>query len=47
MDRSALKLAVQILESDEPELRRFPMIRWFFGAYEPLDDALAVCVALG
>jgi hypothetical protein len=34
--------ARQILDSREPDLRRFPMIRFRFGAFEPLDDALSL-----
>src|SRR5436309_1915411 len=30
MDGAALETAKSILESEEPELRRFPMVRWFF-----------------
>lgn len=41
-DPSLLVLAEQILDSEEPELRRYPMLRYLFGAYEQLDDALAV-----
>ncbi|WP_208722318.1 hypothetical protein [Amycolatopsis thermoflava] len=37
-----LDLAAQILDSEEPEVRRYPMLRHHFGAYEPLDDGLAV-----
>jgi len=37
-----LALAQEILDSDEPELRSYPMLRHWFGAYEPLDQALAV-----
>jgi len=37
-----LERAAIIVNSDEPEVRRYPMIRFLFGAYEPLDDALAV-----
>lgn len=40
-----LGLAEQILDSDEPEVRRYPMLRYLFGAYEPLDDALALLAA--
>jgi hypothetical protein len=42
-----LTLAQQILESDEPELRSYPMLRHLFGAYEPLDEALAVLAVPG
>ena len=41
-DFAFLELAGDILASDEPEVRRYPMMRFLFGAYEPLDDALAV-----
>lgn len=37
-----LELARQILESDEPEVRSYQMLRHLFGAYEPLDEALSV-----
>ncbi|MFD8079015.1 hypothetical protein ACFV3E_40955 [Streptomyces sp. NPDC059718] len=37
-----LSWASAILDSEEPEVRRYPMLRHHFGAYEPLDDALAV-----
>ncbi|MEB3369962.1 hypothetical protein [Saccharopolyspora mangrovi] len=42
-----LELAGRILDSDEPEVRRYPMLRHHFGAYEPLDDALAVLRSAG
>ena len=35
-------LARQILDSDEPEVRSYQMLRHLFGAYEPLDEALSV-----
>jgi hypothetical protein len=41
-DLALLGLAADILDSEEPELRRYPMLRYLFGAYEDLDDALAV-----
>jgi hypothetical protein len=41
-DFAFLELAGDILASDEPQVRRYPMMRFLFGAYEPLDDALAV-----
>jgi len=37
-----LDVARQILESDEPEVRSYQMLRHLFGAYEPLDEALSV-----
>lgn len=41
-DPTLLQLAGEILDSEEPELRRYPMLRYLFGAYEDLEDALAV-----
>lgn len=41
-DQALLGLAGDILDSEEPELRRYPMLRYLFGAYEDLEDALAV-----
>ena len=41
-DPALLTMAGEILDSEEPELRRYPMLRYLFGAYEDLDDALAV-----
>jgi hypothetical protein len=38
----AIPLVRSILEDQEPDLRRLPMARHLFGAYEPLDDALAL-----
>lgn len=42
-----LDLAGSILDSEEPEIRAYPMLRHHFGAYEPLDDALAVLRSAG
>ena len=42
-----LELADQILSSEEPEVRRYPMLRYLFGAYESLDNALAVLRSAG
>jgi hypothetical protein len=44
-DPQDLDLAERILASDEPEVRSYPMLRFFFGAYEPLDDSLAMLAA--
>lgn len=46
-NREDLDLARQILESDEPEVRSYQMLRHLFGAYEPLDEALSVLRAPG
>lgn len=32
----------RIFSDNEPDIRRFPMLRYRFGAFEPLDDALAI-----
>ncbi|MFJ6865307.1 hypothetical protein ACIQRS_14160 [Streptomyces termitum] len=39
-DSGLLDLAEEILGSEEPDLRRFPMLRNRFGAFEELDEAL-------
>lgn len=42
-----LEHAAAILDSEEPEVRRYPMLRHHFGAYGWLDDALAVLRSAG
>ena len=44
---TALASAARIFEDREPELRRLPMMKWRFGAYEPLDDILAPLILHG
>ncbi|MDE1161246.1 MAG: hypothetical protein PW792_04775 [Acidobacteriaceae bacterium] len=39
---SYLEMAEAIFQNEEPDLRRIPMIRYFFGAYERLDDTLSL-----
>ena len=41
-DPDSIGLAQQILDSREPDLRRLPMVRFLFGAFEPLDNALSI-----
>jgi len=41
------ELAEKIFENDEPDLRNVPMIRFLFGAYEKLDNTLAILVSKG
>lgn len=41
-DKGYYEAAQAILADEEPDLRRVPMIRYFFGAYERLDDALSL-----
>ncbi|WP_329612519.1 hypothetical protein OG244_03765 [Streptomyces brevispora] len=43
----ALDQAGALLEGDEPEISRYPMVRWRFGAWEALDDALSLLFAHG
>ncbi|GAB3849064.1 hypothetical protein GCM10029963_32890 [Micromonospora andamanensis] len=42
-----LDIAAEILNSDEPELRQIPMLRYKFGAYEPLDMPMSVLSVAG
>lgn len=46
-ERILLEIASAILDSDEPELRSIPMLRYKFGAYEPLDMAMSVLSVAG
>lgn len=39
--------ANKIFADDEPSIRKFPMIRYRFGAYEQVDDALAILRSCG
>lgn len=41
-DKALIQLVQQIFDSREPDLRRLPMIRYHFGAFEPLDNPLAI-----
>ncbi|MBW4980462.1 hypothetical protein ABWH88_04135 [Marinobacter adhaerens] len=41
-DKSYYEAAQAIIDDEEPDLRRVPMTRYFFGAYERLDDALSL-----
>lgn len=42
-----LEIASDILDSEEPELRAIPMLRYKFGAYEPLDMPMSVLSMAG
>jgi len=46
-DVALLDHAERILTSEEPEVRGYPMLRYRFGAYEPLDSALSVLAGAG
>ena len=37
-----LVLAERIVSSEEPDIRRLPMVRYFFGAFDPIDNAISV-----
>jgi hypothetical protein len=41
-DFNYLQATEDIFDREEPDLRRVPMIRYFFGAYDRLDDALSL-----
>jgi hypothetical protein len=46
-ERVLLSIASDILDSEEPELRSIPMLRYKFGAYEPLDMPMSVLSVAG
>ncbi|QXP54474.1 hypothetical protein H0I25_10260 [Cellulophaga sp. HaHa_2_95] len=46
-DHKFLKLAESIFNNNEPDLRRIPMIRFLFGAYEKLDNTLSILISKG
>lgn len=46
-NRRYLDAADCIFASEEPDIRRIPMIRYRFGAYERLDDTLALLKSRG
>ena len=41
-ERDLVMIAQGIFDDREPDLRRLPMVRYLFGAFEPLDNALAI-----
>lgn len=47
LDVSYAASAAVLLDDPEPALRHYPMHRWLFGAYEPLDDAAAILETAG
>lgn len=44
---NGLDIVRGILESEEPDLRRYPMIRFKFGAFEPLTEPLSLLRSFG
>ncbi|SDH71541.1 hypothetical protein [Pseudonocardia oroxyli] len=47
LEQPLLDIAASILDSEEPEVRRYPMLRHKFGAWENIDNALAVLRGAG
>ncbi len=37
-----LALVENIMSSEEPDIRRLPMVRYFFGAFDPIDNAMSI-----
>jgi len=44
---SYLEVAQGLMEDPEPDLHYYPMPRWFYGAYEAIDDAMALLETYG
>lgn len=47
LDRHYLDVATKLLSDPEPSWNHFPMPKWFYGAYEAVDDAFALLQAYG
>ena len=47
IDTSYLDVARHLLDDSEPDLRYYPMPKWFHGAYEPLDDSFSLLETYG
>lgn len=43
-DTSLIEEVQRILTENEPDLRRIPMLRWRFGAYDSLDTAISYLI---
>ena len=46
-DQKFCDAAKKIFADDEPSIRKFPMIRYRFGAYEQVDNSLAILRSCG
>ncbi len=46
-DPDLLRLAAEVMQGDEPDIRRLGMLRFFFGAFEQIDDAMSTLKAYG
>ncbi|MNX72391.1 hypothetical protein D3C86_1037450 [compost metagenome] len=42
-----LDKAFQVMKGDEPDIRRMHMLRFFFGAWEQIDDSMSQLLSLG
>src|SRR5450759_4320192 len=42
LDDQYLDVAAKLLTDPEPSWNHFPMPKWFYGAYEAVDDAFAL-----
>ncbi len=47
MADSYVQTAQTLLASEEPQLHHYPMPKWFYGAYEAVDDAMALLETYG
>lgn len=45
LDMRLIDQAEKLLEGEEPELRHYPMLRYRFGAYEPIDNSISYLIA--
>lgn len=46
-DTNCLKMAHEIMNGEEPDIRTILMVRWRYGAYEKIETALAILEAPG
>jgi hypothetical protein len=46
-DGNLLRMARDILDTEEPEIRRDAMAKYMFGAYEPIDTGMAPLISYG
>lgn len=47
LPKSHLSIALRLLSDPEPDLRHYPTPKWFFGAYQAVDDAFALLESYG
>lgn len=46
-DEGYLDEALKVMQGDEPDIRRMHMVRFFFGAWEQIDDSMSQLLSLG